>query len=59
MKKSRRESRYVTIARLAYQLAQRVLPRYTHPNSPKTYTQPQVVACVLLRSYLNIGWRDL
>lgn len=59
MHKTQRESRYVTVARLAYQLAQRVLPRYTHPNSPKTYTQHQLVACVLLRSYLNVGWRDL
>ena len=38
------ESRYVRVARLTYQLTQRVLRAYRHRNSPHTYTQPQVAA---------------
>ncbi len=47
------------VARLAYQIAQTTLPRYTHRNSPHTYTQPQLVACVLLGFYLDVSYRDL
>jgi hypothetical protein len=54
----RRESRYVTVARLAYQLAQQALPRYTHPKSPHRYNLPQRVACVLLKFYLDVSYRD-
>lgn len=52
------ESRYVTVARIAYQLTKRTLRRYSHPNSPHTYTQPQVAACTLLVFYLNKSYRD-
>jgi hypothetical protein len=54
-----RESRYVTVARLAYQLAQATLPRYSHPKSPRTYTLPQLAACVLLTFYLDLSYRDM
>jgi hypothetical protein len=53
-----RESRYVTVARLAYQLAQQALPRYSHPKSPHRYSLPQRVACVLMKFYLNVSYRD-
>jgi transposase-like protein DUF772 len=53
------ESRYVTFARLAYQLAQRQVPLYSHPKSPKTFTQPQLVACVLLMEYMKYSYRDI
>lgn len=35
------------------------LPQYRHPNSPKTYTQPQLLAACLLGFYLNLSYRDL
>jgi Transposase DDE domain len=54
-----RESRYVTVARLAYQLAQQTLPRYSHPKSPQTFTLPQLAACVLLTFYLKLSYRDM
>lgn len=57
--KKRRESRYQQIARLAYQLTQRQVAAYCHPNSRKTYTQPQLMACVLLGFYLDRSYRDL
>jgi IS5 family transposase len=60
MKKRRnRTSKYVVIATWAYRLAKKCVPRYTHRNSPKLYTQPQLVACVLLGFYLNLSYRDL
>jgi IS5 family transposase len=53
-----RESRYVTVARLAYQLAQQTFPRYTCPKSPHRYSLPQRVACVLMKFYLDVSYRD-
>ncbi|MFN3741264.1 MAG: hypothetical protein ACK4VW_01165 [Anaerolineales bacterium] len=41
------------MARIAYRLAQEVLPRYSYPKSPHRYTLPQLAACVLLMSYLK------
>ena len=54
-----RESRYVTVARLAYQIAQASLPRYSHPKSPQHFTFPQLAACVLLTFYLKMSYRDM
>ncbi len=53
------ESRYVKIARIAYRLAQQVLPRYSHPKSPHHFTLPQLAACVLLMFYLDLSYRDM
>lgn len=36
-----------------------LLPKYRHRNSPKTYTQPQVVAAAMLGFYLDLSYRDL
>ena len=55
----KRESRYVKVARIAYQIAQQTLPRYTHPKSPHTFTFPQRAACVLLMFYLKLSYRDM
>ena len=57
-KKQPKESRYVRVARQAYELAKGVFPLYTHKNSPKTFTQPQLAACVLLKVYLNLSYRN-
>jgi len=54
-----RESRYVKVARIAYAIAQQTVPRYSHPKSPHRFTQPQLVACLLLTFYLNISYRDM
>lgn len=55
----KRESRYVQVARRAYQVCQAVLPLYSHRNSPKTYTLPQLAACVILKFYINLPYRDM
>jgi transposase len=59
MKKEKRESHYVIWTRMAYAMTKAMLPTYRHRNSPKTYTQPQLVAAVLLGFYLDLGYRDL
>ena len=57
-KKQPKESQYVRVARLAYELTQAIYPLYTHKNSPKTFTQPQLAAWVLLKVYLNLSYRN-
>lgn len=54
----KRESRYVKVARRMYEKAKQVLPTYTHRNSPKSYTFPQLAACVMMKFYLNLSYRD-
>lgn len=54
-----RESRYVKVARLAYQLAAKVLPTYSHPKSKHAYRLPQLAASVLLMFYLDLSYRDM
>ena len=56
--KKKRESKYVEIARRAYELTQKQFARYSHPKSPQLYTQPQLAACVLLKVYLKNSYRD-
>ncbi len=54
-----RESRYVRVARLAYALTSKTLPRYSHPKSPHHFTLPQLAACVLWMFYLDLSYRDM
>ena len=54
-----RESRYVTMARIAHTICKQSLPTYSHKKSPHHYTFPQLAACVLLMVYLNYSYRDM
>lgn len=54
-----RESRFITVARYAYQIAQASLPQYSHPKSPHHFTLPQLTACVVLTFYLKLSYRDM
>lgn len=56
---SERESKYVRFARIAYWLAKKNLPLYSHPKSPHRFTQPQLAACVLLAFYMRLSYRDM
>ncbi|MCB8926282.1 MAG: transposase [Ardenticatenaceae bacterium] len=58
-KKNRRESQFVTFARMAHKLAQKEFTPYSHPKSPRKYTQPQLVACILLMHRLRLSYRDM
>lgn len=58
MSKQHKSSRYVRFAELAYRAAQASYPKYRRKKSKKTFTQPQLIACVLLKMYLNVSYRD-
>lgn len=58
-KKKQRESRFVIFARLAHDLAKEEFAPYSHPKSPRKYTQPQLVACLLLMHRMSLTYRDM
>ena len=47
------------VARAASRAAQRVLPFYTHPNSPKKFTQHQLFACLVLKNFFKTDYRGV
>jgi hypothetical protein len=47
------------VARAALEAAQRVLPFYTHPNSPKKFTQHQLFACLVLKNFWKTDYRGV
>jgi hypothetical protein len=47
------------VARAALLAAQRVLPLYRHPNSPKKFTQHQLFACLVLKNFLKTDYRGV
>jgi hypothetical protein len=54
-----RESRYVTVAKIAYCLTKQALPKYSHLKSPHHFELPQLAACVLMMFYLDLSYRDM
>lgn len=49
----------IAVARAALDAAQRVLPFYTHPNSPKVFTQHQLFACLVLKNFWKTDYRGV
>ena len=47
----------LAVARTALEAGRRALPDYSHRNSPKTFTQPQLFACLVLRQFLKLDYR--
>lgn len=47
------------VVRWALAAGRRVLPDYSHPKSPRTYTQPQLLACLVLRAYGKYTYRGV
>jgi len=56
---TKRKSKYIVFAELAYVLAKKTFPRYSHAKSPHLYTLPQLIACVLLMHYVRKTYRDM
>jgi hypothetical protein len=56
---TKRESKYIVVARIAYRLCAQVVAPYAHPKSPHRFTQPQLLACVLLMFYVRKSYRDM
>jgi len=49
----------LNVAKLALEVGKKHLPDYSHPKSPKTYTQPQLLACLVLKAYLKTTYRGV
>jgi len=49
--------RKVALAALA--VGKEALPDYSHPCSPKTFTQPQLFACLVLKTYMRLDYRGI
>jgi hypothetical protein len=47
------------VLRVAYRIAQRVMPAYSHPCSPKKFTQHQLFACLVLKECLKLDYRGV
>ncbi|MBI3839614.1 MAG: transposase [Planctomycetia bacterium] len=47
------------LVRAALAAALRVLPFYTHTNSPKKFTQHQLFACLVLKNFLKTDYRGV
>jgi hypothetical protein len=47
------------VARRALTTASLVLPHYAHRFSPKKYTQPQLFACLVLKTFFKTDYRGL
>ena len=52
-----RTNQLQAFARLALIVAQRVIPAHSHKFAPKTYTQPQLLACLLVKEHLRLDYR--
>lgn len=50
-------NRLLRFARLAHAVAERTLPERAHKFAPKRYTQPQLLACLLVKEYLGLDYR--
>src|ERR1700722_8272787 len=44
---------------VAYGIARRCLPAYSHRCSPKKFTQHQLFACLALKEFLNLDYRGV
>jgi hypothetical protein len=47
------------VVRAALDIAAQVLPLYAHRCSPKKFTQPQLFACLVLKTFLKTDYRGL
>jgi hypothetical protein len=49
----------LAVLRIAYEVAKQAVPKYSHNRSPHTYTQPQLLACLVLKEFLRLDYRGL
>lgn len=47
------------VALVAYGAAKRTLPLFSHFKSPKKFTQPQLVACLVLKEFFRTDYRGI
>ena len=44
---------------VAYAVAREALPEYAHRFSPKKFTQPQLLACLILKEFFKTDYRGI
>src|SRR4030042_6166193 len=49
----------LALAKTAFQTAKDALPSYSHPFSPKRFTQHQLFAILVLRQFLKTDYRGI
>jgi hypothetical protein len=49
----------LAVAQLALEVAQKSFPPYSCSKSPRKFTQPQLVACLVLKEFLRLDFRGL
>jgi len=47
------------VALAALRVAQRELSDFGHPNSPQTYTRPQLLACLVGKTFFRTDYRGI
>src|ERR1700677_4087966 len=48
-----------TVATEALAVGEKVFPRFAHRYAPKVYTQPQLFACLVLKSFFKADYRGI
>jgi hypothetical protein len=49
----------VAVAKLALKCARARMTAYAHPKSPQKFTQPQLLACLILKTYFRATYRGV
>lgn len=49
----------LTVARMALRAARDALPDHAHPKSPRKFTQPQLLACLIVKEFAAKDYRDI
>ena len=47
------------VLQVAYEAARQALPAHRHKFSPKKFTQPQLLACLVLKEFSHLDYRGL
>lgn len=49
----------LAVAKVAFRAARDSLPDYRHNKSPKKFTQPQLLACLVVKEFLRLDYRGI
>jgi transposase len=49
----------LTVARMALEAAQQAVAEYSHPKSPRKFTQPQLLACLIVKELRGLDYRSI
>lgn len=49
----------IALARAALEAGKEILPAYSHPKSPHKFTQPQLLAMLVLKQFFKLDYRGV